>query len=167
MAGGQPLPPNPLLPPQLQPNPGNPAGPPIAGNPGLPQLGPGGPAPPPAGPAEPPNPGIVGIGQWGPGLIGVAAIIERLIQQQTHQHHIFPQEFRHDFEDCLGIPIDDFTIPLPAWKHWDIHPAWNDDWDLWLAEHPNATAWDAAEYAAELIYEYGLEEYVPEAPFGE
>jgi hypothetical protein len=83
----------------------------------------------------------------------------------THEHHVFSQEYRADFED-LGIDVDQFTMNVPVNRHLEIHNDswnWNDDWGSFFNGKP--TQQGAYDFAAELIQEYGLESFLPLRPY--
>jgi hypothetical protein len=92
----------------------------------------------------------------------VAATTEAVVRDSEF-HHIFPQEFRDEFER-MGIDIDQFTIELPKGLHHLLHfyegTAWeaapfNDEWGMWFNEGQK-TAEDAYQFAAELLNELNL-----------
>ncbi|TWT47219.1 DUF2380 domain-containing protein [Botrimarina hoheduenensis] len=89
---------------------------------------------------------------------------------KPQQHHVFPQEFRHEFEDGLNIPIDDYTLPVPVDQHRKIHPKWNDRWQEFFDdaadEGRTPTANEARDFATELIGEFELDQIGPFVPFG-
>ena len=57
--------------------------------------------------------------------------------QSEHLHHIFPNEFKHIFEQ-LGINNDDFTIKVSASKHLTNHKAYNQNWENFLSDQNTA-----------------------------
>jgi hypothetical protein len=105
------------------------------------------------------------------------AIAEKLAAASTSGkafHHIFPQEFRDEFER-MGIDIDQYTIPLDpeihriihsgGWYNGVYHDMYNDEWGMWINEG-GETAEEAGKFAAEILSRLGLigEEY-PIVPY--
>jgi RHS repeat-associated protein len=79
-------------------------------------------------------------------------------------HHLFPQTFRALFEKS-GIDIDQFTVSLPQTLHLKgVHGAglgnvpgrWNQRWQDFFADNPNATEKDIYQFAGQLMDEFGL-----------
>jgi hypothetical protein len=89
---------------------------------------------------------------------------EAVDEGQTVLHHIFPQEFREEFE-ALGIDIDKYTIPLDQQtEHIPLHVGvnteewagtYNDHWAVFL-EQEGITAEDAFKFATEFLNDLGL-----------
>jgi hypothetical protein len=76
-----------------------------------------------------------------PGVVDDPAECARLIRAGvTHDHHVFPQTLRGEFAR-IGIPIDRYTITIPAHKHIGprgVHTTldWNDHWHLFFEDVP-------------------------------
>jgi hypothetical protein len=94
---------------------------------------------------------------------------EEAAEEGTVLHHIFPQQFRDQFER-LGIDIDKYTIRLDQiTEHIPLHSGveysgvetegwagtYNDHWAVFL-DQPGITAKDAFEFAAEFLNDLGL-----------
>jgi RHS repeat-associated protein len=96
-------------------------------------------------------------------------------QAKKDYHHIFPQEFREEFERMGIDDIDQYTIPLNPEVHRIIHSGgwyggkyydmYNDEWGMWINEGER-TAEEAGEFAADLLNQLGIagEEY-PVVPY--
>jgi hypothetical protein len=94
----------------------------------------------------------------------LASLEEEAVQEGTAQHHIFPQEFREQFEE-LGIDIDKYTIRLDQQtEHIPLHVGvnteewagtYNDHWAVFL-DQEGITAEDAFEFAKEFLNDLGL-----------
>jgi hypothetical protein len=102
-------------------------------------------------------------------LLGVLVHNNGCAAPRNPRHHVFPRDFRHEFEDGMNIPIDDYTLPLPPGLHGQIHPDWNDDWHEFFDDFDEAgispTANDAMNFATELIGVYGLDQFGPFVPW--
>jgi RHS repeat-associated protein len=86
----------------------------------------------------------------------VATLEEEATDVTTHLHHIFPQQFRSDFEG-VGINIDRYTIPLDPQRHAEIHDVerYNDQWQGFL-EGGRVTGNGAIGFAVEILNDLGL-----------
>jgi RHS repeat-associated protein len=72
------------------------------------------------------------------------------------RHHIFPQEFRSEFESA-GIDIDEHTIEMSPEEHQQLHSnGWNQEWGDFFDENPNPSPQQIRNFATELLNEYGL-----------
>lgn len=90
-------------------------------------------------------------------------------------HHIFPRQFRNFFSQ-RGVNIDDFTITV---EHQITHlrgihgrgnmgqfpGRWNQRWQEFIDNNPNATAKDIYDFGGRLMDEFGLG-HLPIHPFG-
>ena len=80
------------------------------------------------------------------------------------RHHIFPQEFRAQFE-AAGIDIDDYTIEMSSEGHAGLHGPgeWNGNWDEFLNAGPARSPQEIVDHAAQMLNDYGLqnEPFVP------
>jgi RHS repeat-associated protein len=85
----------------------------------------------------------------------------------TEQHHIFPEKYVPEWEQIKPheIPHDEFTIRIPVFIHRRITPAWDDDWHDFLYDPKRdgklPTEHEIYQKGWEMIYEYGLEKYLP------
>jgi hypothetical protein len=91
-------------------------------------------------------------------------------------HHIFPRQFRNLFSQ-RGINIDDYTITV---EHQVTHlrgihgcgnmgqfpERWNQRWQEFIDNNPNATAKDIYDFGGRLMDEFGLG-HLPIHPFGQ
>lgn len=83
-----------------------------------------------------------------PGVVDDPEVCLKLIKAGvTHDHHIFPREFIHEFES-IGINIDEFTVTLKAAEHIGkngIHSTmdWNYEWVEFFANFPQASLTEA------------------------
>ncbi len=50
---------------------------------------------------------------------------------------------------------------MPSQVHWALHPEWNREWIDWIDDNPHATATMIVNKATQMIYEYGIEKYLP------
>lgn len=72
------------------------------------------------------------------------------------QHHIFPQQFRPDFER-MGINIDDFTVRIPKQLHQTIHSSgWNNKWQTYLKANPDSTKAQLLSKVENMLGELGI-----------
>ncbi len=89
-------------------------------------------------------------------------------------HHLFPRQFA-PFFTSRGIGIDDHTITLGQTTHQkgvhgkglgEMPGGWNQRWNEFIKENPNATAADIFQQAGKMMDEYGLND-LPIHPYGE
>ena len=90
----------------------------------------------------------------------------------THDHHIFPQEFRNWFE-ARGLDIDEHLVELSRGLHLDVLHAqqldtsagimnfppggiWNASWRVFIARNPNATADQVFAFGQGLCKAFGI-----------
>ena len=72
------------------------------------------------------------------------------------RHHIFPQQFRPQFEGA-GIDIDEYTVEMTQAEHQALHSnGWNDEWSDFFDEHPYASPEQIRNFASDLLNEAGL-----------
>jgi hypothetical protein len=71
-----------------------------------------------------------------------------------------PNEDWEYIEEVYDIPIDDYIVDIPDYVHRPLHPKWNDEWDTWFKENPNATGEDAGGFASELIEIFKLGNFI-------
>jgi RHS repeat-associated protein len=77
--------------------------------------------------------------------------------REFNKHHMFPQEFREDFE-VAGIKIDRWLVRLEKNTHIGVHQGgWNADWDAFLQAEPGVTrkASEMFDFAVEVMKRYG------------
>ena len=72
------------------------------------------------------------------------------------QHHIFPQQFRPDFER-IGVNIDDYTLRIPKQLHQTIHSSgYNTQWQSCLQANHNVTKTQLISQAENMLGGLGL-----------
>ena len=72
------------------------------------------------------------------------------------RHHIFPQQFRPEFEEA-GIDIDQETIEMTLEEHRALHSdGYNQEWGDFFDENPNASEGQIRDFATELQNDRGL-----------
>lgn len=72
------------------------------------------------------------------------------------QHHIFPQQFRPDFER-MGVDIDNYTLRIPKQLHQNIHNnGYNNQWYTYLQANPSATQNELIRQAGNILGGLGL-----------
>ena len=89
-------------------------------------------------------------------------------------HHGYPRDFR-DFFNERGIDIDhpDNMFELPKARHTElpdgIHTgpyadSWNGRWEAWIRDNPNATRAEVLAFRDRLANEFGISEFLGQAP---
>ena len=71
-------------------------------------------------------------------------------------HHIYPQQFRAEFEK-IGINIDDYTIKILK-KYHIKHKAINKEWEEFFEEHKNPTKKEAEKFAIKMLKKYNFKD---------
>ena len=85
-----------------------------------------------------------------------ATIAEARNISDIELHHIFPQQFRSDFER-IGINIDDSTIKIPKQLHQTIHSSgWNNKWQTYFQANPAITKAQVWSKVENMLGELGL-----------
>lgn len=116
---------------------------------------------------------LVGLLPFIPGSAGrkLDEVIALLPAPKIQKHHIFPQQFKPDF-DRVGINIDKHTVELSEGVHLKgVHgkggfvgpgnkmlptDKWNEAWSYFFNTNNNPTAKEIYQFAGKLIDEYGL-----------
>ena len=80
-------------------------------------------------------------------------------------HHIYPQQFRQEFERAGLDDIDNYTVTLYQFQHDVIHAeGWNRDWNAFFEEARHAgvqpNVQDVHDWADHLRDKYGLQDAV-------
>jgi RHS repeat-associated protein len=70
-----------------------------------------------------------------------------------HQHHVLPQDFRSWFKaGGRNLNVDDFAVDVTQAEHEALHKmGWNQKWEAWIKDHPNATADEVWGFAREMM----------------
>ncbi len=109
----------------------------------------------------------IGFLPFVPGSIGkyaddIVGLLPKPVRANYPWHHLLPQRFRTEFAR-LGINVDDHLVVLPKEMHELIHGGgprggdWNNAWEAWLANNPNATPQDVFKQIGVFIYDFGLD----------
>ena len=89
------------------------------------------------------------------------------------EHHIFPRQWRKDFERS-GIDVDLYTILVDPAKHQKAHSGqeiygpggkWNWEWRQWLNAHPTPDPLSLWKNAFAMIDRHGLGPHGPLCPY--
>ena len=105
--------------------------------------------------------GVVAFGNMQRGLLTAAA---------THRHHIYPKQFDWYFEP-RRIDINNYTVNLEQKVHLsgvhgrggfttadnlDLQGHWNQKWQKFIDDHPNATPKEVYQFGGQLMDDFGL-----------
>jgi predicted lipoprotein DUF2380 len=82
--------------------------------------------------------------------------VEVLGDEFSDDHHIFPQAFGPWFA-ARGIDIHDYCVPMLDGFHSLLHSAgWNQEWQHFKENNPNATSDQVEKFAVRLMDSWGM-----------
>jgi len=121
------------------------------------------------------QPGYRGPGSWHYGLgwhRSRIPISRQLLPGKHVKHHLFPQraDLANEFAR-RGIDIHQYTMVLPENVHQRLHRGgprggqWNQEWENFFRENPNATREQVFRHAGALIHRHGLVQPYPIVPY--
>jgi len=75
-------------------------------------------------------------------LLALLVVLSACVGEKTEIHHVFPQQFIHEFQ-AIGIAVDDFGIILTKEEHRGsngLHArGWNQQWAAFFTHHQKPT----------------------------
>ena len=122
--------------------------------------------------------GLIASCAIGGGALGKGQGTRLLKAPAMQNHHIFPQKYR-DWFAKRGINIDNYTVSLSSATHLagvhgkggfvgpgnaNLPGRWNQRWDQWIRNNPNASAKEIFQFGGSLMDEFGLNK-LPIVPY--